>query len=344
MTMHTLRTSNYQTASRAFTLLELILVIAIIAILLSLVLVAMSGVKEAGSRTESANALRHIMRGYITYSGDHKGKLMPGYIAPTDIGTGPNQLNIVARDFDGNTLNAEDTGSFVWRLMPYLDDEWKLLTTDYGAPGVEAAIASEIQNGRYGPGSESPPSQQGVPATVALGLRPAFGLNSIYCGGDSYHGGTATDFSPWNTASNKTIAATRMSEVINTTRLIVFAPTVFHERDWTSDLEVYEVEFGYPELRPPFIYNPNTDSFGDSQWDVESDGRVETHSGASYNNDGGIPIARWSDSNMPTARMDGSTSMEDIFQIGPPHNFPEGNDEAKREIMKNWWPFATGYR
>ena len=54
---------------------------------------------------------------------------------------------------------------------------------------------------------------------------PAFGMNSIFVGGDSKHGGNyVTSRNPWTGSAGEVLAATRMSEVKNPSKLIVSSP------------------------------------------------------------------------------------------------------------------------
>lgn len=334
----------------AFTLLELIIVAAIIALLLSLVLLAMGGVTSAGNRAASSNALRNMMRAYLSYSSDHDQKLMPGYIDPTMIGTGPNQLNMYSKLPNGKKLNEEDSAGYVWRLMPYLDEDWKTLLADYREKSVEAKIDEEIfrgdesgtgaPDGIYGPGTMDPSKELG------LGLQPAFGLNSLYLGGDSYHGGsTAVGRNPWQPAmAGEIIAATRMSEVLNTSRLIVFAPNKQANDSQTfnpAENERYGITFGYPELRAPYLVDDDG-GYLETYWSVNADEVVDPSAG-DFTVGGGVPFARWGRDQIPTGRLDGSTSTVDMSVLGPPVGAP-ATPELVREIMTHWWPFATGYQ
>lgn len=60
-----------------FTLLELLIVIAIITILASMLLPALSKAKESGNRTLCAGNLKQIATGVISYGGDYNGNLPP---------------------------------------------------------------------------------------------------------------------------------------------------------------------------------------------------------------------------------------------------------------------------
>lgn len=326
-----------------FTLIELLIVMAIIGVLIGLVFVAIGGVSDSARRADSANALRSMMRAYATYSGDNRQALLPGYLDPADFTTGvspnPGQMRFDVDDLEGNTLSPADAAPYVWRLMPYLDDEWEALIVDYGSDAIVSRIEFEIRNDELGPGTVEPASD------IGIGLRPAFGLNSIYLGGDALHGGPdAAMYSPWNTAGNPTIAATRTSEVRNPADLIVFGPSANRNDSLADDdLHRFDVDFGYVELRPPYIFNPGSDSFSDPHWSVNKELKAVINDTSFFNDGGGVPIARWSDKTLPTGRFDGSVSMDEMSDIGPPQGMG-GGDQAKREFMRYWWPFATGYR
>lgn len=87
----------------AFTLVELIVAIATIAILVALLLPTVSGMMESSRRTACSNNLRQIGAAIIVYVAEHDGSL-PMY-APT--------------------LDSEMSEHWMGKLVPYLDGEQK---------------------------------------------------------------------------------------------------------------------------------------------------------------------------------------------------------------------------
>lgn len=302
----------------AFSLLELLVSIAIIMVLVGLLLVSLRPVRAAATRTDSLNALRQMSLAYSSYSDEHRKRLMPGYIGENLFADGEPFENLIVKLPAGEVLDRRDAQSYVWRLAPYVDHAWETFFTDTRDQGLLSELHGEFGNGVYGPGTAGANE-------IGISERPAYGLNSIFVGGDSVHGGQdVVNRNPWNTLGNDPIAATRFSEVKNPSRLIIFAPTVMVEADLDESL-------GFCELRPPYLeFDPSADAWINPQWKVGVGGLVEQTPMGLYADGAGLPIARSGKNLMPVAHLDGSAVVEQISDIS--------------RDMRRWDPFEVGRR
>jgi hypothetical protein len=285
----------------------------------------MQAVRASATRSESLGALRQMALAYGQYTDEHRGRLMPGYLDENVL----TDLNISAELEDGTKLDQAfcaggmcDAGSYVWRLAPYLDDAWLTFftETDVGTRSVFVAEYGDPNNPIYGPAGAS---------AYAGGIseRPSYGLNSIFVGGDSTHGGAnITNRNPWDGTEDK-IAATRLSEVKNPSRLIVFGPAAKAGTGQTYE----DPEVGFCELRPPYlVLNDASDIWEEPQWKVGIGGLVEQTPGGEYADGAGLPIARSGKDLIPMAHLDGSTVVIAISKLS--------------RDMRFWSPFEVGLR
>ncbi len=288
--------------TRGFTLIELMVVIAIIVLLVTLVAVSLKSVRGSARRTVSLNGLKQIMVAYRTYSDDNRGQLLPGYIGADLFAPNEPFENLRVILPDGTNLQPEDKQSYVWRLAPYVGNAWEVFYTELHDAGVMAELDAEYSSGVYGPSGNS--------VTGGISERPTYGLNSIFVGGDSVHGGSyATDRHPWQT-DNPVIAATRFTQVKNPARLIVFGATAKAD---ASGAMVYDDEsLGFCELRPPFL-DESSGAWIDPQWIVGASGLIEGTSTDQYGT--GIPIDRRGEALVPVAHLDGSAEAVSLADL-----------------------------
>lgn len=175
-----------RTLSRgAFTLVELLVVIVVIAVLLGILLPSLAGARQqAGMIAEQAGA-RQLMVGYLAYAMDHNESLMPGHIAET----------IELLDDTGRPLSpAEVSRRWPWRLVSYLGS------------GVHGTLLLNKQ--------ASALADRSAPMwTYMVSLTPSLGLNYFNLGGDGTAGG----------ANNAPGCLRRADHAVMPTKMIVFA-------------------------------------------------------------------------------------------------------------------------
>lgn len=76
--------------TRAFSLVELLVVIAVLAVLVGLLLPALAGARHTARTARCSAHLRQLVSAWFLYAGDHKDAAMPlAYWTTEDIGTGP---------------------------------------------------------------------------------------------------------------------------------------------------------------------------------------------------------------------------------------------------------------
>jgi type II secretory pathway pseudopilin PulG len=300
---------------RGFTIMELLVVIGILFVLVAVALVAMRSIKKNADRLQTNNALKQMMSAYISYATEHKGRLMPGYVDPADIWTTPTQsaptgmLAVQAKLKSGHLLSAADSASYVWRLSPYLDHNWQVMFTDYRSPAIMTTLEAE-----YGAGDSS-----GTFSNIAD--HPAYGLNSLFLGGDSTHASLG-NLAPWKvTGATKPLAISRMSDARNPAKLIVFAPSQNPPPNYptpiTPDDPTGTSRQGFMELRAP-MFNNYTDPNGTNipaQWtlDAANDGRIRIQAAGTLPM--GVPIDRLGDDKVALGHLDGSVSTEFLGRI-----------------------------
>ncbi len=311
---------------RAFTLMELLIVVAVIALLVGIVAVTLRGVRGAASRTNSLSALRQMAMGYSLYSQDNNGRLLPGYLSLALLND-PIHFDLLRISLGGGSeLADEDKQSYVWRLAPYVDDSWQTFFEEADA-GAMARFTAEYRR-------MADPNETHTPGLISE--LPSFGLNSIFVGGDAVHGGVENQ-NPWD-GSLPAIAATRLSQVVNPTRLIVFAPAATAAA--SSDAVYDDIAVGFCEIRAPYVnLDLAADTWRTQQWFIGAGGLVTQAVMGTFGDPpgGGLPIARTAKDvlsggmePMPVVHLDGSTAVQPIVELS--------------KDMRYWNPFEVGLR
>ncbi len=152
---------------QAFTLIELLVVISIIALLIGILLPALSHARKTAKAVKSKSDLRQLMIGYTAYQNDYNGHLMFGYPPESLFGE---QLTV---EFAGHVFVPPTSQRYPWRLVPYVTGVWEMMHNHQDTPELPLPTDSE--------------SDAAIKAYY-LSVYPSYGLNDIYYGGDKDFG------------------------------------------------------------------------------------------------------------------------------------------------------------
>lgn len=219
---------------RAFTIVELLIVIGIIAVLISLMAVGLRSVIGTVNKTSELNTLRQYLQAWTGYSMQADENLLPGYLSESTQA----EWNVTYRDRSGSNLDRALTQTYPWRLMSYLDHSYQTVLGYSDAWNTEDINANVAASWAPAPGS-FPSWMQPVldqPGSAAA-LQPAFGYNAYYLGG-WYAGGASpsavfpafTD-ATWQSADGSTrtggVTATKFGQITKASELMVFTSSTY---------------------------------------------------------------------------------------------------------------------
>lgn len=165
-----------QRKSAGFTIVELLVIIGIIAILIGLLLPALSGVQARGKKLTEASQLRSIGTAWSMYADLNKQAILPGYIEPEAQERWRLQYEYPAPlqqgDPTSHIIDPEVAAPWTWRLLPLLDYNADLIRGYTGeAFSPDHPLLYDVED----------PTNLDRPLTVAL--EPSFGYNAFYVGG-----------------------------------------------------------------------------------------------------------------------------------------------------------------
>ena len=153
-------------ASRGFTIVEILVVISIIAVLLGLLLPALSGVKKRSRKVQEINAIRQVGIAWNLYANANNEAAIPGYLETAvqdhwKLGYEyPNGATIPpAPGYTGENI----AGPWTWRLLPNMDYNHEMVHGYRDEPDWDLLRMADEGN--------------------EIARHPAFGYNAYYVGG-----------------------------------------------------------------------------------------------------------------------------------------------------------------
>ena len=223
-----------------FTLVELLVVIAVLVVLLAALLPVISRLREASARAREVAAARSLLAAWQQYAHDAGGALLPGYRG--GLSAYDAQRNPIAAQTIGITANR-----WVWRLAPYIGHDFNGLFVGEHERMLRELELTDYSNYLY-----------------QTSVFPSFGLNSVWVGGDENFGGFNSAF----LGLFGKFYVTRLGEIVRPAELVVFASARGQESlpgGGTSD-----VTEGYFRIRSPSfdtrtwasVYGEDPASFG----------------------------------------------------------------------------------
>jgi prepilin-type N-terminal cleavage/methylation domain-containing protein len=153
-----------------FTIVELIVVMAIVATLIAIIAPALSGARKRASKTTELNNLKHVGHAWMLYANHNADAALPGFLEvrvqrPTVPGVSRG-WGVTYKYPDNSFIpltSANITGPWTWRLLSYLDYN-------------HSTIHAHLEEAR-------PDIVNLVSEAPIVAYEPAFGYNGYYVGG-----------------------------------------------------------------------------------------------------------------------------------------------------------------
>jgi len=147
-----------QRRREGFTVIEILVVVGIIAVLVGILLPALSGAQKRSRKNTELNYLRQIGFAWSMYANNYDDAALPGYLEP-EVQT---LWNVDWETPFHTVLPPDDAGPYPWRLMPFLDFNLEVLMYYDDSYELDLTVPEDV---------------------TKIARHPAFGYNAYYIGG-----------------------------------------------------------------------------------------------------------------------------------------------------------------
>lgn len=145
-------------------------VVAVVAVLISLLAPSLSRARNLAKQTREMNAARQLMLAFTCYAGDNRGGVLVGFPSDAMVG-GP----MAVVDDRGNRVFGPTAQRYPWRIASYFSGS-------FGALYDNAKLLSELRD------ADSQYEQMGIHYPYIVSLYPSLGMNMAFVGGSDKHG------------------------------------------------------------------------------------------------------------------------------------------------------------
>lgn len=251
--MHSIDTSAARVSGRGgFTLVELLVTIAIIALLISILLPALKSARSSASTVREMAMGQQLGVAYHAYAADNKLLLLPGMLRDTEVVWGDANTNYNYANTQANAVMVVDdrgrhidsyqpAARYPWRIAPYINNyDWRGL------------YSNTDRLNQFLKRKDDPKGQDMKSKHYALSTSPTFGINDMSesvlaaCDGNTAHACRAS-------------AVRRVDQVDSPSRLIIFATARTLDEDkgpfMNSPGAVFPTVDGHHLVSPPRFVN-----------------------------------------------------------------------------------------
>lgn len=295
-------------AIKAFTLVELLVVIGIIAVLIGVLLPVLAKARASAKNTASAAALRDLQLAYSQYTLDHHGALLPGFLPDFVQGVAPT----VSDPFTGQVFTGRAARIWTWRLAERQGN---------GLTAFFKMIRPNAKGNEFPQSSDDAATADSKAYTIAL--YPNYGLNTTFLGGHGISAGAVDylqGFKADGTPNTGKHVAFRAAEIREPANQIVFTEVAIRNAMGSGiDLD--------DSAGLHYVTPPQADTGSGQYWNVQN-GQVNITLPATPKRTLGIPYSR-------------ATGLKGAVPV----SFFDGHVELLKPAelldMRKWSPKAT---